>query len=485
MLTPDLEALVSAIPFAQPAAARARLLELAGAPAELLALARLSEELIALLRDCADPDRALNNLERFVHARGARLQLYHQLEQHPAALEALIVVLAGSQYLGDVLARNPEYFDLLGDRTALSAPRALPALRDELSLSCAAFRTLEARLNAVRRFKRRELLRLGCADLLGGADLVQITAQLSDLAEAVVAQCLDLVGGAAFDPSSGRGAKHGLVVLALGKLGGGELNYSSDLDVLYVADAEAQVEALTPLARELTTALGAFSDEGFLYRVDLRLRPYGAAGPLVISAPAFRHYLQQEADPAERQAMLRARAIAGDLEAGRRLLEAMAPVIFAEGALARRRTRQLKSRIERQLRAQGRATGNVKLAPGGIRDVEFLVQALQLERGLAGGHTLIALDGLVERGAVPPQEAAMLRDAYVFLRVVEHRLQLMNNQQVHQLPRSERARYALARSLGFAELVEFRRTYDAHVQSVRELFERTLSVEGGNGEEAG
>ena len=474
MLHPDLEALLSRVEFAQPSVARTRLDDLAGDPAELIALARLATEFGDSLSTCADPDAAINHLGRFVHARGARLQLYQLFADHPAAFDGLIQVLAASQYLADVLVRNPEYYHALSDREFLRTPRRPDELRAELHSTCAPFHAPEAKLDAVRRFRRRELLRIGAADLHGLADLGQTTEQLSCLADAVVEQCLRVV--------SGDGEHAGLIVFALGKLGGGELNYSSDIDLVFVTSDACNVTAATPLAQALTGALSEFSGEGFLYRVDLRLRPYGGSGALVVSSDMFEEYLATKAHPAERQAMLKARTIAGDVAYGREFLQRIAPVIFGDAASARQQVRELKGRIERQLRSRGHADGHVKLGPGGIRDVEFIVQAVQLEAGgtrpeLRTGNTLAALARVCEAGIVSSEDVEQLRDAYVFLRVVEHRLQLMENQQVHHLPKSDRDLRVLARSLGFRctdEVQAFRDEYERRVSSVRAIFERVL-----------
>src|SRR5205823_13676196 len=171
-----------------------------------------------------------------------------------------------------------------------------------LDRTCGAFPMSLTGLDVVRRFRRRELLRIGAADLCGMTDLRQTTEQLSSLADAVVDQCLRIV--ASGDDS------HRLIVLALGKLGGDELNYSSDIDLVFVTPTSGQLDAAARLARALTHALSDATGEGFLYRVDLRLRPYGGAGALVVSAEALRAYLMTTAHPAERQAMLKARAIA-------------------------------------------------------------------------------------------------------------------------------------------------------------------------------
>ncbi len=474
MLPPHLEDVVRGVAFRDPASARARLEELAADSGELLALERLSPDLRVALDSSPDPDGALNNLGRYVNAAGARWPLFQFFSVHPAALETLLYVMGASQYLADVLVRNPEYFDLLAATESLKARKNPEELRRELEASCSAFRTVETRMDAVRRFRRREILRIGAADLRGLFGLEETVAELSCLADAVVVESLRIVSGA--EPPCG------LTVLALGKLGGEELNYSSDIDLIFVAEDEKQLEAATRVARALTRALSEVSSEGFLYRVDLLLRPYGASGPLVVSGKRFEKYFADEAHSAERQAMLKARVIAGRSEWGERLLEKISCALFKDGASARRQVRELKERIEQPMRRKGREAGHIKLSPGGIRDVEFLVQALQLEHGGAmpevrSGNTLRALARLAGAGLVPEKEAAELREAYIFLRAAEHRLQLMNNLQVHRLPDREEDIKRLAGPLGFqspGEAREFRGAYESKVSRVRSLFEKTL-----------
>lgn len=424
-------------------AALKRLHELGEEPAQWLALAQLAGPLEMALLEAADPDAALRNFCRFVQSRAERLALYHLLRDDPAACERLIRVLGASSYLADVLVRNPELWERLADSSALAAPRSAESLREELAAVCRPFAAPAAQLDAVRRLRRREMLRIGAADLLGLADLNQTTSQLSLLADAVIAQCLQILAPLAPAPS--------LVVLALGKLGGSELNYSSDVDLLFLCDP-AEREQATRLARLLIGALGTATGEGFLYRVDLRLRPHGSAGALVVTGPMLADYLAGPAEPAERQALLKARPVAGAVAAGAALLADVQPLILQAGEQARRHVRQLKERIERQLRRRGEAAGHLKLAPGGIRDIEFLVQALQWEQGgtrpeLLTGHTLTGLDRLTAAGLLPAAAAAELHEAYVVLRLIEHRLQLMDNRQVHRLPRDRDALRVLGRTL--------------------------------------
>ncbi len=474
MLAPDFEEILSRVAFRDGGAARVRLLELFTDTSEMLAVARIGGQLAESLVSCADPDGALNRLSRFVHARAARLQLFQLFREHPAALETLVQVLAGSQYLADVLVRNPENFELLADSSYLATPRSSGDLQAGLENSWRAFDSSSMRLDAIRRHRRRELLRIGSADLLGFFDLPRTAEQLSILADAVVAECLAVVAG---------GSNHGgLIVLALGKLGGAELNYSSDIDLIFLTARPSELAVATRMAQSLVGALSESSAEGFLYRMDVRLRPYGGSGALVVATDMFTDYLEHNAHPAERQAMLKARAIAGDLESGTAFLDRVRPLLFVDANEARRQVRELKDRIEYQLRSRGEETGHVKLSPGGIRDVEFVVQSLQLEHGgtrpeLWSGNTLVALGNLTRAGLVSDDKAGELRCGYLFARTVEHRLQLMDNQQIHRLPEDQSPLEVLARLLGFngaGAIHQFRAAYDAGAIRVREIFETIL-----------
>lgn len=473
VVPPDLQELVESGGFRDRAAARRRLRDLFRDTGEMLALARISGTLKDALGSSPDPDAGLLHLTRLVEVRGGRLPLYRSFLDHPALLDRLVHVVASSRYLADVLVRNPDYLYLLDEAALLSRPRTLEELRSELARICAAFRPVEEKLDAMRRFHRREVLRIGASDLLGFQEVPEVTRQVSDLADAFVGECLSIVGG--------RPERAGLIVLALGKWGGRELNYSSDIDVVFLTDRAARLPAATGLARRLLQALGEPTYEGVVYRVDLRLRPYGSEGALVLTTRMFEDYLRRKARPAERQAMLKARAVAGDLAAGRRFLKRAAPIVLADGPSARREVRKLKARIEKQLGERGQKEGHVKLAPGGIRDVEFLVQALQLETGAPGANTLEALGRLESAGTLSRDDAAALREAYVFLRAVEHRMQLMENQQVYRLPRRAEDLAHLARTLGFRDPHADDRlldAYDARTRKVRALFDRVLRPPG-------
>jgi len=478
MLSADLECLLTRTAFRDAAAARARLVELALDNTELLALVHVADDLVDALAAAADPDAALRHLSRFAAARGSREQLYHFFGDDPAAMDRLIRVLGASQYLADVLVRNPEFLDVVSNGLRLSEPRSNPELAEELARTCAPFSSAAGQLDAVRRFRRREMLRIGAGDLCDLLNLRQVTEQLSHLADAVISQCLAIVAEADSDS---------LVVLALGKLGGGELNYSSDIDLIYVATDLDRLDAAARQARALTHALSDATGEGFLYRVDLRLRPFGGGGALVVSAEMLEDYLGTSAEPAERQAMLKARSVAGNIAAGESFLSRLAKVITQDGRSARLQVRQLKERIERQLRQRGESADHLKLGKGGIRDIEFIVQALQIESAASDAHrltgnTLAALDRLAAAGLLSRDDSHALREAYIVLRLIEHHLQLMDNQQVHRLPQSPAEWHILAKTLemrSFDAERELRETYHEHSTRVRAIFERELAPDVG------
>jgi glutamate-ammonia-ligase adenylyltransferase len=447
-----------------------RLQHIAGEPPDRLAFADIVDDFLPALRDCADPDMALNYFGRFVDSLGSRSNLFHYLAQDPRTLETLTRLFAGSQFLTEILLRNPEYFDVLMAWEELARPKEREQFRQELVSAMKPFHSPTSQLNAARRFQRLELLRIGACDLLRLMDWETVTAQLSHLADALV------------EASSTALVTAHLIVFALGKLGGEELNYSSDIDLLFLCEDEAAQETAQRQAEELLEALTQATEEGFLYRVDMRLRPWGRVGPLVPTVSSYRHYLQTHAALWEKQALIKARPMAGNLPAGEALLRDIAPLIYDDTPMERLRrdVRGMKQKIERELSKRGSGDGHVKSGQGGIRDVEFIAQFLQLAHGreqpaLRHHHTLTSLRRLAEGGLLSAEERQTLGDAYGFLRTVEHRLQMMHYRQVHTLPTQPRELDKLARRMGFADDVEFMNTYRRHTAAVRAIFERTFA----------
>src|SRR3569623_1253626 len=358
----------------------------------------------------------------------------------------------------------------------------------------------------LRLFRSREMLRIAWRDLAGWADLQETLRDLSNLASACLAsalRCLDTWQAAEWGVATGarRGARQGLVVVGMGKPGAGELNFSSDIDLIfaYPEDGETVGGARTlsnedyfrRLAQRLIQAINAPMAEGFVFRVDMRLRPFGDSGSLVMSFDAMEEYYQSHGREWERYAWIKAAVVAGDRAAGDRLVHLLRPFVFRRyldfGAY--RSLREMKALIEEQVKRKG-MEDNIKLGAGGIREIEFIGQAFQLIRGgreteLQARPIVTVLHRLVERGYLPAYAGAYLVAAYEFLRRTENRLQEYADQQTHRLPQDATDRARLAYTMGHPRWEEFARQLDHHRRRVHSHFEYLFAApEGEDGREA-
>ncbi|MBI4256006.1 MAG: hypothetical protein HY616_13125 [Candidatus Rokubacteria bacterium] len=411
---------------------------------------------------------ALNNLERYAAAVD-RAVLFRTLADHPGAVPLLARLGGSSQFLADALRRRPSHLAWLLE------PRTMRVwLADDLAADLAQalepFAARGPRFRALRRFKYRHLLRIGARDLLGDADLAVTAGELSHLADACLGAALAAADtaarqewGAPLDPG---GAPTGLAVIGMGKLGGEELNYSSDVDLIFVYGADGATaggragrvdngEYFARVCRDVVAWLEAVTDEGYAFRVDLRLRPEGRMGAIALALDRYRDYYRDRAELWERQALLKARVSAGDAAVGASFMELVRETVYRPGVDARivPAIRTMKRRIDRTLQARGAEATNVKLGRGGIREIEFLVQALQLlyagdDPWLRERNSLRAIFRMTERGYLAPDLGRALSDAYVHLRTVEHRLQILHEFQTHTLPDDPLEIGRLARRVG-------------------------------------
>ncbi|OQA47573.1 MAG: Glutamate-ammonia-ligase adenylyltransferase [Chloroflexi bacterium ADurb.Bin325] len=453
------------------------------------ALDRLIPHLPRALSSAASPERALNNFERFLQALPDPAPVLAALGDDLHILEMLAHLFAGSQFLTEILLRNPGYLSLLTERTGIAHLKNPGRFLAEARTATDPWLTggnggaaYPAVLDALRRYQQRELLRIGICDLNGLLALSAVTTQLSYLAETVIQTALEVTTAqTGISPA-------GFAVLALGKLGGGELNYSSDVDLLFLVGegySEAHRRAYTRLGERLIAALTEATAEGFLYRVDMRLRPWGRVGPLAPTVNSYLRYLRQHARLWEKQALLRGRVIAGDELVGDALLARAEPLLFASGPEAvRAEVYGMKQLTEEHLRQTGRIWGEVKLGEGSIRDVEFVAQYLQLAHGgahpeLRSGNTLAALARLTDNGFLSFEDHRILSEGYTFLRTVEHYLQLLDYRQTHVLPEDAADLRYLARRLGFegrAAGPDFVAQYQQHSAAVRGVYLRHLAA---------
>ncbi len=464
--------------FADVAGAQNRVGALAGA------LDLPADELAEALGLAADPDLALDGLTRLVDALPdpARPALRAALAGDDGTRERLLAVLGASAALGDHLARHPEHWRALsGEQAAVSRPTAA-GLRADLLAAVEAEERGAGALDALRVAYRRRLLALAARDLSGAASVEDVAGELADLAGATLDAAL-AVATAELPPEA---TPVRLSVVALGKCGGRELNYVSDVDVVFVAepydggDEKSALETATTLAGAMMRVCSAQTAEGTIWPVDANLRPEGRSGALVRTLASHLAYYERWAQTWEFQALLKARPVAGDIELGLRYVDALAPLVwnaaqrpgFVDDARAMRR------RVEENIPARD-ADRELKLGPGGLRDVEFSVQLLQLVHGrsdifVRSPTTLVALEQLSTHGYVGRADAAELDRAYRFLRTMEHRIQLHRLRRTHVVPTDEADLRRIARSMGFrrdpaAELVA---QWRQHAREVRRLHEK-------------
>ncbi len=455
--------------FQDPRAASSNLEALTPTPREAELLAPALPRLLAELAGAADPDMALNNLERYA-AVVDRAVLFRTLATHPGAVHLLTRLGGGSQFLADALRRRPVALAWLLEPRTMRVWLADDFAAD-LTQSLAPFPAREARMNALRRFKYRHVLRIGARDLLGDADLSVTTEELARLADTCLGEAWRMAeaeGRARVGaPLDAAGEPTGVAVIGMGKLGGEELNYSSDIDLMFVYGAEGETaggsegriangEYFARVCRDIAAIIESVTEEGYVFRVDLRLRPEGRMGAVALSLDGYQTYHRERAEPWERQALLKARVAAGDEGVGARFMDFAGATVYRPGLDERilPAIRTMKQGIDRELGRRGESLAtNVKLGRGGIREIEFIVQALQLLYGgddpwLRERNSLKALFRLTERGFLAPALGRALSHALVHLRTVEHRLQLLHEFQTHTLPDDAPSLGRLARRLG-------------------------------------
>ena len=446
-------------------------------------------ELLALCAASADPDGALAGSVRALSSRKDR----YGGAASRKALAPLVRISAASRFLAQIIAARPRLLDLLASSRFPERPAPLRASRCKDGVSFA---------RRLRAHKQVEMLRIALNDL-SGASIPDVTRDLSRLAERAFEAAVQFhyrrlcaLHGPPAERSAG--GPSGFCVLGMGKLGGEELNFSSDADVLYVYDKDGRTQGANPidhfafyarLAEAVTSSVGspgATPEGGFVFRVDLDLRPEGRSGPIVNAIRGLELYYESQGAAWERFALLKARPIAGDLDAGEDALRRLVPFVFRKyfDLKAIDEMRQLKARAEKEA---ARAPGiDLKLGRGGIREIEFFVQALQLLHGgrdpnLRVRGTMKALDRLLYAGLISSRDRDELAEAYVVLRRLEHRVQMLAERQTHSMPEDVRENQRLARRTGYQDASAMSADLALHRSRVEARFKDLLRVASGSG----
>ncbi len=471
------------------------------------------EQLLGQLRGHL-PERGIARIPRFLDALpdpvGALQRLLQYCVQAPQdarpddfdgkAVYAALTVFGNSRYLSNMLLQRPEMLRWALDPSNLETTAPAGELRSEIGSFYADATDAVVALQLAR-FKRKQMLRIAMRDLLGFAPLAETALELSTLADVLIQGAHDHIRQQLVHrfgrPICNTGSADiicSFAVVALGKLGGAELNYSSDIDLIYIHTGDGRTQGpvvmsnrdfTQTLAKRLTALLSMVTQEGFSYRIDLRLRPEGNAGELVIPISAAAQYYYHRARDWELQMLLKARPVAGDRQLGRKFLEVVTPRIYQTTTdFSQIETlAETRDRIQKERRSRDALALDVKVDPGGIRDVEFLVQCLQRlyggqDRFLRSGGTMYALHRLREKGYLEARDYAKLFTAYRFLRTVEHRLQLANNQQTHQLPTNDEAACRVAIQMGMGRSAEapaaLRAEIEEYCRAVREIYDRVI-----------
>ncbi|MEE4185320.1 MAG: bifunctional [glutamate--ammonia ligase]-adenylyl-L-tyrosine phosphorylase/[glutamate--ammonia-ligase] adenylyltransferase [Gammaproteobacteria bacterium] len=413
-----------------------------------------------------------------------------------AAAAGLERALVCSEYATAVVTRYPDLYVALVTSGRLHRPVAGGEYLAGLPAAELAALTEKEFMRALRRYRHRELLRIVVRDLAGWSDTGTTLAELSQLADACINAGLEyataLVAQRCGLPRDAAGNPNSLLVMAMGKLGGGELNFSSDIDLVFLYQGAGDTdgpraishhEFFQRVAQRFIQLLTQRTADGFVYRVDARLRPFGDSGPLVCSIGAFEDYLLQQGRDWERYAWVKARAVNAWPGAAELYSQILRPFVYRRyldfGVFAS--LREMKAMIEREERA-AENRDNIKLGPGGIREIEFIVQTLQLVRGgtlpeLRERSLLTALAALGDAGLMPPATVAELRAAYCYLRDVENRLQFIADRQTHELPSDPLERARLTHAMGCASWDALYAKLNAHRQVVRQDFDRILHHE--------
>ncbi len=469
-------------------------------------------DFLEALGDTFEPERALTNLERVLESRENPDTLLSALRRSSERRAIVLTLSGGSQFLSDTVLRHPEYLDWILRPSTFRNERSKEKMFAELWRWIRASRDLPGGpADALRRFRQREYLRIGIRDLMRVAKMEDTTLALSNLADATLEASFRIArkelesqfGKPRWRGPDGRRHPCGFAIIAMGKLGGQELNFSSDIDLIFIYSSDegrttgvrdpsggnrkariSNHDFNTRLARRIIALMTENTAEGHVFRVDTRLRPEGSQGALAYSLRSCEVYSESWGETWERQALIKARLSAGSSDLGQKFQEMIRPFIYRRtlDLSAIDEIGRIKNRINSKLAASGRRGLNVKLGEGGIREIEFIIQSFQLIYGgreplLRTPNSLQALSSIATAGFLGIDTCKELSEAYTFLRDVEHRVQVTHGLQTHELPTDPHGLTVLARKMGFQaggklnERDAFEETLTRHQELVAGIFE--------------
>ncbi len=465
--------------FREPLKADSNLQSIAKDPRERILLSEIIEEMLIAFSEAPDADLGLNNFERFTESTFSKIELLSHLKQSPLTLHHAAFIFGASPFFADILVRNPAYFYWVFSQPVLENPKPKAVYRKELSIALRLVKTKSGQCDVLRVFKRKEILRIGVRDLVKAADVEETLRDVSNLADVLIEkahviceQAIRAKYGRPVVDGQARNTKtalSGFTVLALGKLGSRELNFSSDVDLIYVyhsreGETRASGNAVSTqhsvyyeqLAKDITAALNHSTEEGYVYRVDLRLRPEGEMGLIAQPLSGYRKYYQNRGATWERMVLLRARPVSGDRRLGKAFMDLVSPFLFQKpcGGEEVQEIKDFKEKIDENVALRQQLYLDIKRGFGGIREIEFIVQTLQLQYGkrypkLHQRSTITALKHLKAMQLLSAKTVHNLIESYRFLRNVENKLQMLNDHQTHLLPTNAFQLETLAARLGY------------------------------------
>ncbi len=458
----------------------------------------------SILEESPDAKQGLNNIERLLNELSK--EEINTFFNSKETLSRIVWIVASSQFLANIILRNPQYLSMLFTEKRLSQSKSYEEFLKEILEETSTIDEHDEMAKTLRLYKQKEYLRIGGRDLLGLAKLEEVVKEISDFASVSLEAAnrfslrkLKEEHGTPYEEGPDGSKKEAeLTVIGMGKLGGRELNFSSDIDIIYICSSEkGETEGVSKggtvrgkidlhsffvkLSKSITKLIGNPTEDGLVFRVDLDLRPEGKSGDLINSLRSAEIYYESWGQPWERGAMIKARPVAGSMKVGQDFIDMIRPFVYRRylDYTAIDEIKSMKEKIDSNQKRKERGHFNVKLGKGGIREIEFFAQAIQLinggkDTGIREKSSLKTLHCLRERKYITLEEEMNLKDAYIFLREVEHRLQIFHGRQTQSLPDKVESIEKVAKTLRFKDnpYETFTKKLETTTDNVHKIYSR-------------